>query len=333
MTTKTIGASSADFTTLSAWEAAAAADLTSPADIYEGQEKDPTDHLTDATTLVTIAGSTTNASGYKHLTTAAGASFRDHASVQSNALRFNPANGAALSVTGGFQNAIILDENFVRLSNLQISAVNTSSRALSMNGSVRTNLDIDGCILESNSFINFSGFGGKVRNSLIICRESGAASICDVGFASIEFINCTFVVPSDLTPATACFVGNFASVTLKNCAIFGASALTDGSGSTTYSYTTCMTDVASPPAGCTTVTYANQFQNTTNAASDFRLKAGADCIDAGTTDSTNAATDIAGTARPLGAAYDVGAWEGAAAAGGGGTGAAMTHHLQQMGAY
>ena len=50
-------------------------------------------------------------------------------------------------------------------------------------------------------------------------------------------------------------------------------------------------------------------ENTTTASRDFRPKAGADTIDNGTTDSTNAATDLIGTSRPSGSAYDIGAEE------------------------
>jgi hypothetical protein len=74
----------------------------------------------------------------------------------------------------------------------------------------------------------------------------------------------------------------------------------------------CISDIASPPTGVTGgKTYANQFQNTVDATRDFRLKAGADCINAGTTDTTDipAAVDIVGTSRPQGSAWDVGCWE------------------------
>jgi hypothetical protein len=67
------------------------------------------------------------------------------------------------------------------------------------------------------------------------------------------------------------------------------------------------------------VTYAGQFEDSTDSARDYRIKTGADLIDAGTTESTWAAYDIAVTARPDGAAYDVGCWEFVAGGGGGAT--------------
>lgn len=70
-----------------------------------------------------------------------------------------------------------------------------------------------------------------------------------------------------------------------------------------------MTDQASPPTGFSQVTYTSQFQGTTASALDFRVKSGANLINTGTSDSTNGATDIAGTSRPAGSGWDIGSWE------------------------
>jgi hypothetical protein len=104
---------------------------------------------------------------------------------------------------------------------------------------------------------------------------------------------------------------------MENCAIFGATDAYHNAGTTTI--TTCRTNQASPETGFTGgVSYSGTtFVATTDAARDFRLPSGSSLINAGTTDSTNAANDIAGTARPSGASYDVGCWEYVAAATGG----------------
>ena len=65
---------------------------------------------------------------------------------------------------------------------------------------------------------------------------------------------------------------------------------------------------SSGTAGVTQTTYSSEFVDVNDATRDFRLVTGAAQKDTGTTDATNAAIDIAGTARPFGAAYDVGAW-------------------------
>jgi hypothetical protein len=65
----------------------------------------------------------------------------------------------------------------------------------------------------------------------------------------------------------------------------------------------------------TQATYGSEFENVNDATRDFRLKSGASQINTGTTDATNAPTDIVGTARPQGGSYDVGVWEFAISSG------------------
>jgi hypothetical protein len=93
---------------------------------------------------------------------------------------------------------------------------------------------------------------------------------------------------------------------LQNCAFFGVTAVKTGGATPTY--TTCLTNVASPPSGCTTTTYnTSAFVNITNATRDYRIPSGSALIGAGTVDSINAAFDIVGT--PRGATNDVGCWQ------------------------
>jgi len=102
-------------------------------------------------------------------------------------------------------------------------------------------------------------------------------------------------------------------VTVQNCGLFAGADVGTAAGSATFTFTTCHGDDSTPATGITTATYANQFQNVNDATRDFRLVTGAAMKDTGTTDATNAANDIAGTARPSGSAYDVGCWEFVAA--------------------
>jgi hypothetical protein len=119
------------------------------------------------------------------------------------------------------------------------------------------------------------------------------------------------LAPDDLATApTSIFLsGASGTVTVQNCGLFaGDSTKAIKAGSATFNFTTCYSDI-SGTSGVTQTTYANEFQNVNDATRDFRLKTGAAQIDTGTTDTTNAAIDIAKTNRPSGAAYDVGAWE------------------------
>lgn len=307
---KTIGATGADYTTLQAWEDAAPVDLVAVDQIWQGQIKNASD--TFANPSLVISGSTSDATRYKELTTAPGASFRDHASVQTNALRFNAANGCSITQTTASIYAVTLTENYSRLSNVQISSTG-SGRSVSASGS---GTDINGCIFETADNLGISIVAGSLRNSLVVQRGVGATYIAQV-ITPLGTTNCTFVAPSDVSAATsAVLVNAYLSSAFKNCAFFGATATKTGNGTATF--TTCYTSAASPPVGCTTVAYdtstGSGFQNTLAASADFRIKTSSALANTGTTDATAAGTDIARTARPVGGSYDVGAWESGAGA-------------------
>ena len=311
--TNTIGASGADYTTMALWE-----DGTDNTSLVTADEVRVgalmNEEFTAASSFGTIGGATTDATRYRELKCAAGASFRDNASVQTNALRYNASNGAGLRMTAGFDTVLNTAENNVHLNGLQISSI-ADGASLALYVQSGTGIVVENCILEgknTNGAVLFNATG-VIRNCLITQHVSGANLISQIEFATADVVNCTFAVPSDLTAATDAVAAGSGTVAFKNCAFFGA---TDTTGSGTPTYTTCYGDDASPPTGVTTATYANQFQNTAAATRDFRLKTGADCIDNGTTDTTNGPIDIAGTARPSGSAYDVGAWEFVAAGGG-----------------
>jgi len=271
-----------------------------------------------AGTVVTFGGPSTSTTAYMHLTTAAGASFRDHATAQTNPLRADPAVGACLTCTPASGNAVLSTGTGVRLSNLQIRATGSNGRSMSFQGLSGL---LENCILEGRrttvattdaSFLFGNGTSGTLRNCVIIQRVTGADHIIASQTASITLANCTIVAPDDFAAApTSIFVtGLSGTMTLQNCALFAGDstkAIVTSSGST-YNFTTCASDI-SGTAGVTQVTYATEFKDVTDATSDFKLRPGASQINAGTIDTTNAATDIVGTARPKGPSYDIGAWE------------------------
>ena len=305
---KTIG-SGGDFTTLQAWEDASPASLVAVDQIWQGQIKASTDVFTAG---LVISGTTVSSTQYVELTTATGASFRDNASVQTNALRYNASNGCAIDFATNYAIAIFNNtQDFTRISNLQVQATAANGTALQVSAS--TGVDINFCICEGlidagPVALTASGGaeGGKIRNSLVVQRKSAATHIA--ALKDFAAYNVTFAVPSDKTAATFGIDNRYFNVTMKNCAVFGGTTVIRGG---TPTITTSYTSMTSPPAGWTNATYdTTQFADITDATRDYKIPANTSAFyDTGTTDSTNAATDIAGTSRPQGSAYDVGCWE------------------------
>ncbi len=309
---KTIG-TGGDYTTLQAWEDASPANLVTADQIWQGQCFNQ-EFFSSSAALLSVSGSTTDATRYKELTTYAGASFIDNANAQTNALRYNASNGAAIRGTYAWAGPVSVNESYFRISKVQIQ----SSTAVAFNGGGTTGMVMDKCIVENSGTSNeaLKTYGScTVKNSLIVGRSSGVIALLSNG---TNAYNCTFARTGSGTANI--FNGSYGASTLKNCAFFGAAATLAG-GSTSKTYTTCYTDTSSPPSGCTTVAYdtstGSGFENKTDSTRDFRIKTGSALLDVGTTDTTNAAVDIAGTSRPQGSAYDVGAWELAAAGGAG----------------
>ena len=283
--------------------------------IWEGQCQNQ--EFVVAGTVVTFAGSTNNTTAYKHLTTVTGASFSDHADVLTNALRYDATKGAALNNTAGGSTTVTISEANVRISKLQIKESGAAGRTLGAGGGT-TGVFIDKCILEGG-VISASGSNGTIligsnhtfRNCVIIHRGGSADHIIATQIQSPFFYNCTIVAPIGLTdqPEFLFATGASGTVTVQNCALFlGDSTKALASGSATINYTTCVSDIAGS-AGVTLANFGAEYENAGNAETDLRLSMMSAQIDAGTTDATNAATDIKGTARPAEAAYDIGCWE------------------------
>lgn len=282
--------------------------------VWQGQCYNDT-AFSGATTLLTVAGSTSSSTAYKELTTATGQSFRDNASVQTNALRFNTSNGCSISLTGSYQAAIYCPENNFHISNLQVTG-STSNGSIGYAGDA-TGIRADSCLFGgasnniNNSAFGSAGLNGTFTNSVFESTLASGTNQNIIMARTATFVNCTLVVSSDKTTGTNGFFASYGTITIKNCAVFGVTnPLRVGTGSS-YSTTTSYSNNSG--TGFTVVAYdtstGSGFQNITYATRDFRIKSGSAMLNVGTTDSTNAPIDIAGTARPQGAAYDIGCWE------------------------
>jgi hypothetical protein len=305
---KTIG-TGGDYTTIAAWEAdTPVGGLVAADQIWQGQVKNQSFSET-----VTIAGTTVDSTRYVELTTQAGASFRDNANVQTNALKFNSSNGAALSSSTAYGQVLSINQDFCRISNLQIAGLSGTTNTLTMAGSFTCT--IDNVLAEGQRgvpVVSLSGANALIRNSQITQRGSGASSILKLA-SGAQSIGNTLTVPTDITHPTNIIEGSYGTPVVKNTAMFGNGAALK-TGGNTPTYTTCKSDAASLPSGVTSATYnTSTYQNLTDSTRDFREVSASPLRGAGTQDLTNSTTDIAGTTRNN--PPDVGAWEFVAAGG------------------
>jgi hypothetical protein len=307
--TKTVNPAGAgggfDFSTLQAWHDAAPASLTVADEVWQGLASG--NFSGSSGTLLLLAANSTDATRYMELTTAASASFRDNANVQTNALRWNSSNGCSATNSGSYGVTInaSAQANF-RMSKLQVQAT-TSKTLCATFGTVAL---IDGCIFEgakNGNVVSLPGGSATIKNSLVVQRIASASSVASLQYGSTA-LNCTFVTPSDLTKPSAVINGVGGAANIKNCGMFWGTVTQ--SGGSTPTYTTSGTDDVT--TGVTQFTYnTSLFQNISDATRDFRLPSGSGLIGAGTVDNTNAPTDIAGTTR--GASNDIGCWQFVAA--------------------
>lgn len=281
--------------------------------IWRGEQQNQ--EFSGAGTQLNFGGSTADATRYKEYTTVAGASFMDHADRLTNPLRYDAAKGAAIKNTNN-ATVIISQSIGTRLSKLQISNPNATGNCLQTQQTGEFEfLLLDGKYVATSATSGIVSITGVVspnfRNCLIVQRASAADHIIGTGTGSPNFYNCTIVASDNhaAAPTSIFLSGASGTVTAQNCGLFaGDSTKALKAGSATFNFTTCYSDI-SGTSGVTQTTYTNEFQNVNDATLDFRLKGGSAQIDTGTTDATNAATDIVGTARPQSAAYDVGCWE------------------------
>lgn len=275
------------------------------------------------TTTLAFSGQATSAADFIRLTTAAGESFRDNANVQTNALRYNQANGVGIRKTSAYNPAVSVAESYVTLSKLQIAHTGGGGgdSAYVCGTGLLSGVLVDSCIEESNSASTSTSYvhtqrSGGVINTVIVNRGTNGNGLeFDYASGTPYAVNCTIVRTQ--TAAGIALHAATGAWTVKNCAIFGFTTLNSGGTATSCSNNCSDLAIGFGTSNQASKTFANQFQNITDATRDFRAKAVADILDTGVTDTTNvpSAADIVGTARPQGTAWDIGAWELVAASG------------------
>ncbi len=266
--------------------------------------------FTAASPLLTISGCTTDATHTLTFKCGPGQSFYDNAGKLTNALRYNTANGVALASNGsGGGPLVIVNNDYVTVDGLQISDVIAGGGLDHTGGS---NVVFKNCIVESTQTTSGNGTIRAASATVINCLavNSGGGTVIVSNGGSAAFRNVTAVQTG--AASNFGFRGNYDSPLYVNCVSMGsATAFRSGtSGSSDYN---CSDDTTAPGAhSIKSKTFANQFTSTTN---DFRVKAGADLINAGTRDQTYTADlDIVKSARST-STPTIGAWEYASGGG------------------
>jgi hypothetical protein len=306
----TIGAlngSSATWANIPAIEA-----FTIDSTLWQGQAQNQTFTFTGSAAIgLSLSGVTTSSTEYRDFTCAAGASFKDN--IGSSALKASASYGAIFVSS-------TLDGNPIA----QVAEANSRIRAMQFLVTTPTSLQalgifkgrFDDCIIDIDS-TGYALLRITTGNNILAIQRKSASSMFQLTSEPTTCTNCTFVVPSDKTAVGNMLQSSYTYTRLfNNCAFFGCTNVANNLAGLTF--TTCKTDSSQSITGVTQVNYdtstGSGFVGITNAASDYNLVSTSALIDAGTTYSSVTPTDILGTARPQGAAYDIGCREYVSAA-------------------
>jgi len=311
--TKTIG-SGRDYASINAWIAGAAStypgglvanDVIWKGVLYkEGLGTNNEWTVSVASNQYTL---TCDATRYYLLEAASGQSFIDNANRLTNSLRYNNANGVSVSVSGSY--VWLFDISSV--SKVVVRGIQIKISGSQLNTSTGSIL-LDKCLVTSSTTI-IGQFSFSAQNS-VLHTSSASGTILNSGSIQNQFlINCSIIGSGAAYP----FVfGSYSSGNvIKNCAIFGFSTAIANTpanisgASSTYNATDLASFGWTATGNIVSKTFANQFQSITGGSEDFRVKAGADLINAGTREQTYTSDlDIVGSARSL-TTPTIGAWE------------------------
>jgi hypothetical protein len=258
---------------------------------------------------------------------APGEGIRDSLLGGSTALTFNAAKGVSFTLpnaTGGVNYFDVCDGNviFQGLQFLDPSAVSGSTIVQQENSSsafTLTDCIIDGYGQTGGAVMVQAGTGScTISNCLIIDRETTSTVYsATVATSSVtnHVVNCTIVALNGPSSSCSAVLANSAACIVRNTIFMGYPNSIGGAGGAIAPTDHCLFDTVTGGNAAIdnggnlySKLAVNQF---ISATADFRLKTGADALNTAVTDTTDIPTsdDIAGTHRPIGIAWDIGAWE------------------------
>lgn len=240
---------------------------------------------------------------------ATGQGFRSNANVLTNALCYNPANGAALTNhnTSGAQYAF--GDNVI-IDGLQLSTDIANVHVVTLgNSSVLRNSIVLNPVTPSAYCVATAGTNGVVENTVLHNRGGGGGiQLQHSGWA----ITSSLIIATGVTGAVGVRLGyGVYAPLMKNTAVFNFATdmqVTAASGSTNNATDkSVFVDASYAGAGQTSIT-ASEWVSVVSGSEDFRLSSSSTKLkNNGAT--TGPAYGIGGTTRPQGSAYDIGPWE------------------------
>lgn len=319
--TKSIKATAGDYTTIVAWEAGEQGDLVVADQVRVGELYNET-----YAGIVTIDGSTTDATRYMEISVAAG-NRHNGTSTGGGAVIDPTTTGHVFTVSDDFFHA-----TWLRITDW----IGDSSEAFRVNS---TGLVVDKCIVhdtvptgnpatdnQDGVYVGVDGITVNVRNSIFYNLQRAAVmiQIDTQTTAVLNIFNCTAYkcVSSNNTLTFGQFSARAGTINVRNCAAFDKvnSNMSDFGKHAAASWGTSSNNISSDTSATTTglnslnsKVATTQFVNVGAGIEDFHLKTGADAIDVGVDLSGTFPDDIDGVNRS--GTWDMGADEFVAAGG------------------
>lgn len=279
--------------------------------IWQGQAYNDSE-FSVAGTVLTVAGSTANSTHYKELTTATGQSFMDQAGVRTNLLAYNVSNGVGLKKTSSYGGVVSSDEDYFRMSRVQINNSSANGRVLTTTAFPTGNIFKD-IICTWPGVVEGIGAGSAAILINIVGYNRGTAGNGFILRASSQAIGCSIIRNSSNSAAGTAFVSSYSNNIIQSCASFGFTTCASASGWDTTNSKNNGTDAPSGFPGSTGNQYSIPYTATTPLTQagvsglDLRSIAATTLAGNGFLDATNAPNDISGYARPAGPT--IGHWQ------------------------
>jgi hypothetical protein len=260
-------------------------------------------------TWLDASGHTTDATRYMWIRAATGQSFTDNSTKTTNALRYNTANGVAVTISGSYRSLFTATSGRVRFTGIQFRP--TVSNPLNLFAVTAAGVPtFENCIFQCST--RLAGGSANFTNCLIYFTAGYLGNPNSMGLSILT--NCTIVGYATtilMSREGRAYAGN---ILFRNCAVYNFSGWVEAGYDSLFSgranWRKNFTNLSTLPGGTgtTSTVYANQFENTSTNTWDYRVKSGSNLIDGGSQEAATADLDIIGQTRKT-TTPTVGAWE------------------------